>query len=378
MYRLSDILNVLELEQLITDGYISRQVHPTLPLAILNYTHKAQIDRKWNDTTRVCRGVIYETRTSGKYVVARAYPKFFNINDPDHPETSLAKLKEYENKGYKGVLTEKLDGSLGLFWAYEDGNFNVHYGIATRGSFTSPQAVWATKYLEDHRRHNPINWSGEFTPVCEIIYPENRIVVDYAFKGLVITGMVRILEGSSVPYVEARAWARRRGFPCVKRVNKGLDEILAEDIPGAEGYVYTSGLSTKVKIKFPTYCKLHKIITGWSPKDVWQILKDKALYDELFGTNIPQHFKDWFCKWRNTLRVEYNLIEQRAKEAYAGLELGRPRGAIAKDVLGTNWADKRIIPVLFKMLDNKPYDDVIWKQIKPKGLDRPVTEEGAA
>jgi RNA ligase len=53
--RISDLFDVAELETLINDGYVRRQVHPSAPLSILNYTEKAQYERVWTDVTRRCR-----------------------------------------------------------------------------------------------------------------------------------------------------------------------------------------------------------------------------------------------------------------------------------------------------------------------------------
>jgi RNA ligase len=373
MPTLAEIINVAALEKQLEEGFIARQTHPTLPLAILNYTPKTTFENHWTPETIKCRGLIYETKTAYKYVIARGFNKFFNVDDPAHPETASRNIKEYETSGHRAYVTEKLDGSMGIIWKYEDSNYNLHYGVATRGSFTSPQAQWATDFLLEHRKHTPFSIPSYYAPIVEIIYPENRIVVQYKYEGLVTIGLVAYT-GQEMKYHDMRQWSRKAGFPCVKAYHKTIDEIMAEDKSGSEGYVYTlPAANVKVKVKFLNYVKLHKIITGWSPKDVWEVLKEKSPYDGLFTENIPQHFKDWFNRWKNLLTVEYNLIEQKAKEFYAGMELGRTRKAMAADI--EKASDPRIIPVLFKMLDNKPYDDVIWKQIKPKGTDKPINEE---
>src|SRR5690606_26325973 len=106
-----------------------RQRHATLPLSILNYTEKAQWDRVWNPVTLTCRGLILDDDNE---VVARPFGKFFNLADHEQDDPRL---------GWPCDVYEKLDGSLGIAYRYGD-----HVGIATRGSFDSEQAQWATRF----------------------------------------------------------------------------------------------------------------------------------------------------------------------------------------------------------------------------------------
>ena len=49
---LGEILDKNKLDKLLTQGYIRRQTHPELPLAIYNYTAAAQYDQKWTEETK--------------------------------------------------------------------------------------------------------------------------------------------------------------------------------------------------------------------------------------------------------------------------------------------------------------------------------------
>ena len=84
----------------------------------------------------------------------------------EHPPTGIPQLP-FE-------VFEKLDGSLGiLYWLN-----NLPY-IATRGSFESEQARHATEILHGRYQHTFSSMDTNKTYLFEIIYPENRIVVDY-------------------------------------------------------------------------------------------------------------------------------------------------------------------------------------------------------
>ena len=173
----TDLFSFEDFNEMVADGYISVRDHMNLPYSILNYTDKAQYDQVWNDVTVNCRGLIVNMHT--KEIIARGFPKFFNYGQPGAAEFSLNTRVE---------VTDKMDGSLGIMYPTSDG-----YRIATRGSFHSDQAgiasmILRTRYpdftLSDTLRDN-------YTVLFEIIYPENRIVLDYGgMSDLVLLGMV--------------------------------------------------------------------------------------------------------------------------------------------------------------------------------------------
>ena len=146
------------------------QNHPTLPLNILNYTDKTTYERRWNNVTTHCRGLIVNTDTDE--VIARGPRKFFNYGEPSATEYPLDTLVR---------LTRKEDGSLGIIWGYDDDAADTsHWGYATRGSFTSEQALHATENMHEVVPDSIPQWEARnTTAIDEIVYPENRIVLDY-------------------------------------------------------------------------------------------------------------------------------------------------------------------------------------------------------
>jgi tRNA splicing ligase len=116
------------------DGWLIKQTHPTLPLTIWNYSQTTQYEGKWDEVTLQCRGLV--TDTDGN-VVARPFKKFFNMEEGKHTPTS-----EFD-------VYEKMDGSLIIVFWYDGG-----WVVASRGSFTSEQAVAASKIFFDKLDHN--------------------------------------------------------------------------------------------------------------------------------------------------------------------------------------------------------------------------------
>ena len=166
------------LEKYYEDGLLHKQTHPTFDLTIWNYTPKVQYERLWDDITMQCRGLV--TNSKGE-IVARPFKKFFNYEE--------YKPEEIPNEDF--VVYEKLDGSLGILF-----NYQGEWILSTRGSFTSPQSIKGKEILN---KHDISAWRKDNTYLFEIIYPENRIVVDYGNEEkLVVIGCIHTETGDEV------------------------------------------------------------------------------------------------------------------------------------------------------------------------------------
>ena len=129
------------------DGLLYKQIHPTLPLTIWNYTEKVQYESLWDEITLMCRGLVTDEEGN---IVARPFKKFFNIEENKYIPTS------------KFDVYEKMDGSLGILF-----NYKGEWIFASRGSFTSDQAIKGAELL----RKYPISLlDSKNTYLFEIIY----------------------------------------------------------------------------------------------------------------------------------------------------------------------------------------------------------------
>jgi RNA ligase len=169
-------------------------------LIIVNYTDRCTYKQQWDDTTMICRGLVLQmdkpwpNSTRIKEVVALPLVKFFNIGEGGrYPSSPLLEV------------TEKLDGSFGELFRWNDS-----YRIATRGSFESEQAQWATEYL---RRCDLSGLKKQYTLIFEIIYPDGRIVVDYGSReDLVLLAVRDRFNGNDHPFSFVREMATEFGF----------------------------------------------------------------------------------------------------------------------------------------------------------------------
>lgn len=255
MTQIFDVVPFQELSVLIETGYVRQRAHPDLPLSILNYTQRCQYDHAWTNTSRACRGLIYNTDTME--VVARPWPKFHNYGE--HEDGTL----DMDAPCY---VTDKMDGSLGILYPTFDG-----CAIATRGSFESEQAIHATELLRE--RYPTFSPRPGLTYLFEIIYADNRVVLDYGdMDDLVLLGVLDTETG-----LDYQGYFHWPGPFCEIMPGTTLADALAlPPRPNAEGVVVTYLTGLKVKIKQDDYVALHRIMTHLNARNVWEVAAVRA------------------------------------------------------------------------------------------------------
>lgn len=358
---IDDVVDRNEVARQIESGMLKAQVHPLAPLTILNYTQMAPWKPElWNETTDRCRGLIYNHETGE--LVARPFVKFWNYGDTRHPETMSENFP-----AEPPLITRKMDGSLGIVYRNPA---NGLVEVATRGSFTSEQAVWATAWLRT-------NWTfpqnamflSQWTLLVEIVYPANQIVVRYGWSGLTPLAAVNKVTGEEMQYEQLQSLFGN----VVERFDKPLSLLRTEDTPNEEGYVVSwSRPGThplRVKIKFETYCRLHKLLTQTNAITVWEMLRDGKDVAEL-TKDVPAEYAEWIGGVITKLNTEHKDIYTES----ARLMLYGPAGTSDKEErkLFAEWAKAmgRYTPLLFGILDGKDVRPMIWKMIRPHGNDR--------
>lgn len=354
MVAIEELFSIHELDRMIEAGYIRVQTHPEFPeLTTLNYTEKAQFEKVWNDVTRICRGLIFNSET--REVLARPFQKIHNWDESEAPRIVDSQiLYSYSNK---------YDGSLGIGYLRPDGRA----AIATRGSFASDQALHATQML----------WAGEYesgvveldiayaielgmTPLFEIIYPDNRIVLDYAgLDDLVSLGSVNIADGSYSP----NWWG-------AKRTMHELLMDLSRD--NAEGWVAWLTPWKAVKIKQADYVELHRIVTGLNRKSIWRALRDQTL-DELLP-QLPDELYKWAEDVADEIAEQFFTIYNRVGDYHKAVtyELMSNLAFSQKDFAITvqKTVPKEYQGMVFSHQAGKDVRDTIFKMIEPFGNER--------
>lgn len=273
MTYLGDILNVDRLGREIADGYVRVGNHPHLPLNILCYESKAMIDQHWTREVRLSRGLIYNP--TNLKVVARPFEKFFNHGEKHAPEIP---------PNAPVSLYDKIDGSLGILYPTEHGK----YAVATKGSFVSEQALKGTEIWQrdlEGRFRPPRN----LTILVEIVYPENRIVLDYGDQEkLILLGAVDITTGVSYSPESIIWWPGEKS----RYLGDSLGDAALLTRPNSEGLVaFYPSLNVRVKHKQPDYIEKHKAVFGLNEMTVWEAWNE-GRYSE-FVNGLPEEVRDW-------------------------------------------------------------------------------------
>jgi len=326
-------LDVDSIASEIAAGYINIKTHPTAQLYILNYSPKAQYAWRWNDATEQCRGLIV---THDWQIVARPFRKFFSLEQLD----GIVPNEPFE-------VYEKLDGSLGILY-YLDGV----PAIATRGSFVSTQAIRATEIYQKKYAH--IHTNPAHTYLFEIIFRENRIVVNYGdMEDLILIAVIDTATGKDVPLPDI-------GFTVVKRYTNfhEFSALTKHQDNEREGYVARFESGSRVKIKFEEYKRLHKLLTGVSEKDVWEAMKIGKNLSNM-SDRIPEDFRIWLLQTEAHLRDSYHDIHRIAQAAMRNFSSRKDAAAYFNTC--------SYPAVMFALLDNRDTSALIWKIIKPRG-----------
>lgn len=346
MYKFD--LNILN--SYLEKGLLEKNDHPTLPLSIWNYSRECQYSGAWDEVTLKCRGLILDHDGN---LVAKAFDKFFNYEEV---------ADKVPVRGDYVYVQEKVDGSLGILFNYEG-----EWHMATKGSFVSEQAKKGMEILRS--KYQLGSFIPEMTYLCEIIYPENRIVVDYGEKEtLIFTGVTSGME--ELHWTTAQSVFVASGIKKLDTVKteqhfsfgKDLYESLkAKEEENREGFVlrFQPG-NFRMKIKFEEYVRLHRILTEFSNKDIWEYLKDKRDLSKLLD-RVPDEFDHWVRETARDLTLRFENIQRDYVSHFLEIKDKSPdRKSFAEKAKGFPHSG-----ILFALLDGREYDEQIWKIIRP-------------
>ena len=335
-----------ELQTEIDLGYVKKTKHPNFDLYIYNYTNKTQFDGRFNNVTNNCRGLILDEDNN---IVARPFPKFHNWEEHvgNHKPIPTGPIS----------VTEKMDGSLGILYWYGGQPY-----IATRGSFTSDQAVEATKMFNEWYSKDKFpyfhNLAGNVTFVFEVIYPQNRIVVDYGNKR-------ELVLLSSINNTTGKDYSLPSLFPnTVKHYDfASVEDVLAsKQEDNREGFVVRFENGLRLKFKFDEYVRLHRLITQTTARDIWDLIRNNKPLDEMLDL-VPDEFYDWIHDVVARLKIQFHEIEE---QVY--LDFNNKPETDDRKTNALYFQKCKYPGLLFLMLDGKmgALETKIWDMIRPE------------
>lgn len=313
-------------------GHVRAVEHENMIL--FTYTRGAMYDGTWNAFERMSRGLILHRETGA--IIARPFEKFFNWGEGGR--ATNARLIR---------VAEKMDGSLGIAYRAPGGRLRV----ATRGSFDSEQAQHAQE-LVDQSGMNAWFWLSGFTLMFEIIYPANRIVVDYGDRDeLVLLAVRNNTTGAYLSSSWLDGFAKKMGLSTPKTYDfSHPDDIvatLATLSANDEGYVAEFEDGQRFKFKGEQYLEIHRLLNGLSRRAVATALADGTIDD--LESSLPEEFRAQYDEWHSEInRMAYHMltaVQQAFEEAPQDT-----RKQFAQHVIAHH---RHIAHLLFDRLDGK-------------------------
>mmetsp|Transcript_10376 Transcript_10376/g.24919 ORF Transcript_10376/g.24919 Transcript_10376/m.24919 type:complete len:448 (-) Transcript_10376:529-1872(-) len=279
---------------------ILAKTDPSGRLTLYNYGQT----NTWGIFECLARGLVLDV--PNRQVIATPFPKFFNYGEITKnvlPTTTC-----------RFEASEKVDGSLGIAYHFDD-----EWHIATRGSFQSTQAEWATKWFRLHVSPRLLDDYRGSTLLFEIIYPENRIVINYDYSGLVLLGAYHA-NGKEYVRSELKQLAVQADVGLVKicQFNAVADVVeSATTLPGdKEGWVLRYETGYRMKIKGDEYCKLHRSLSMCTPVNVWAKMKNNEDLKD-FEESLPEEFAEDI---RNIKQALGHLLEERLETVKTAID----------------------------------------------------------
>lgn len=282
MVNIKDIMSTTLLEKHIAEDNVIFSKKGDL--TVYKYSKTLPYKNIWDEVTTQTRGLI--VHDSGE-IVGRGFNKFFNLSQHSEGEVDL---------DANGIIMDKMDGSLGIVY-FHDGVWNV----ATQGSFTSDQAIHASKVFNAKYSDTPV--VDGLSLMVEIIYPNNRIVTNYGdMDDLVLLG--GMTNGGQWVHPDDIDFAGPKVPMRSGSIRDALNVADPED--GSEGFVIRQDNGFMVKIKFPHYIDLHRIAFSLNHNVVFDAIVDGSIME--MAASLPDELYTEFNAYRSTIEGMFSTI----------------------------------------------------------------------
>ena len=314
--KLFELIDEKLFNEMVELRYIDIAKHPDYDLWILDYSKHCALDGMWNEVTMTCRGLIIDAE---KNIVSWPFYKFFNYEELEtlaskHPELHL----EVPNLPFR--VFEKLDGSLGVgYWV------NGKLYITTKGSFESEQSAKANEILNAKYPGISEKLNQNYTYLFEIIYPENRIVVNYGdTEDVVLIGVKDTSNGQDIFEDYSNI------IHCVKEYDGFTDwKQIREMVNGdnREGFVVRFENGFRMKMKYEDYFKKHFLKSYLTEKHVFLFYEEGRL-DELndIVNNMDEENQITVARMLKKFDMHRDRIRKTAHEEFE--KMGYPLGTV--------------------------------------------------
>lgn len=341
--------HIEQLKQAVKNGTVRE--YTAGHLALFKYDSSCVFANQWSKVAQKARGIILDTQTGE--IVCRPFDKFFNIDEVDTTKRQVIKEK-FIKFGFEA--TDKVDGSAICLW-----NYGNEWRTSTLGAFYSDQAIYALKMLYE-KYPQFIELNPDYTYVFELVAAWDTKVVAYDKESLVLLAVFKNawdeqeLDSKTVDIIADTCRFER---PTVIQLEPE-DLIGGEKIPeNAEGYVIRFGDGLRVKIKSLLYIRLHRLLSGFSPKRVIEAMQAGNYKDLL--SEAPPHiiakFDDLYAAFS---QIKQNILDEvdNCWKIVQNLDTYKDKALKIQEV-----APEDIRPILYARMRNKPEEQCVFKAL---------------
>jgi len=276
----------------------------------------------------------------------RAYPKFWNLGEG-------IETKEFIKNHNPVKSFEKMDGSLILF-----GMIDGQVIAKSKTSINSEQAQMAQKMIMENKDlYNKVieDLEDGFTPVFELVGPDNVIVLRYDENKLVLLGLVNNKTGAVYAVYDEDNTPKGYDYSWDK-----LLEIKETSKPDIEGFVVLTDKGEFVKVKVNSYVDLHHLKDSVNNlKSLTNIILDDNVDDLIGSFRDDPKTVEYIEEKQTQIGHLYNhIVDEVEKYVQENKELSRKDFAIKTQKLYKN----RMGLIMDKYLGKEPkYKDYFMK-----------------
>lgn len=311
------------------------------------------------DYYKECRGVTFCSKT-GK-VLSRTLHKFQNVGENDKTQADQIPWDKITR------IMDKRDGSMitPVLLTHES-NGATYIRCKTKKTFTSNEAIYATKFLRDFPEGN--TWirtllEAGFTPTFEWTSPNSPIVLLYEKDELTLLQVRKNVTGRYMNAEEMDVLKELCPFPVVPNLVHNyphprdlLDHALTAE--GIEGWIVQTDAGEMWKIKTKWYCELHHSVTFTRWRDIARtVLDDKS-------DDLKAAFAMTGRSIRPIVEVELKVHGHVALLAAAASEMaiaGKNAGLTAAQV-AAKYAGNPLQKHIMRAFNGAPSDHATWLQ----------------
>ena len=287
-------------------------------------------------------------------LVALPWPKFFNRG-----ENEATKNVDFTKVKY---IFEKVDGSLISF-------FRVAEDIELKSmkSIESDVSHRARAYAET--RPDVYSFVEKLldkalSPMFEYVSPNNKIVLNYE-ENFIFLGARNLLTGEILYPVYDIEVPESITHPAIfDNMEEAKEFLTREDV---EGIVLTFENGLMMKMKTEHYCRIHKLLDNFVPKNLVANLAEGS-FDDVIGLLTDNGLENEIALARKIESRFWGEVNSRKieAEAYYKANSMKERKEVARDLLPNR---KEVASLVFKLFDGQDLVPYIMKKLKKEAKE---------